>query len=129
MKKNMIIIFAIIIIAIVAILTGYIFMSQVNKENGSKGEKSENNIASDDAPDFVVSPDNRIIKDGKVQMLSLVDTEDEAKNMAKELGIEFKSFSYGVAVFLTKKDPDEVIKEAHKKKLPEISLDSVMELQ
>lgn len=43
------------------------------------------------------------------QLMALVETEEEAENIATQYGIEFVSFSDGVAVYRTEEDPAEVI--------------------
>lgn len=43
------------------------------------------------------------------QLIALVETEEEAQNIAKQYGIEFVTFSDGVAVYKTEEDPAAVI--------------------
>ncbi len=72
-----------------------------------------------------VTMNDAVMVDGMVQLMALVESEDEAIQMADELSINFETYSYGVATFTTDKNPETVINEAKKKKLPNLSIDRV----
>lgn len=56
------------------------------------------------------------------ELLTLVKTEEEAKAIAEQYGIELVSFSYGVATFHTEEDPRDVIARGEKNGWPTLSL-------
>lgn len=62
------------------------------------------------------------------ELLCLVDSEEEAKTIADQYGIELVNFSYGVATFHTEDDPQKVIDMGKEKGYPELSLNGIMEM-
>ncbi len=61
-------------------------------------------------------------ENGKMSMLALVDSEEEAKEIAELYGMEFERYSYGVATYWTEKNPQELIKMGKEKGYPSISV-------
>lgn len=59
------------------------------------------------------------------QLMSLTETEEEAKAIAQQYGIELVSFSDGVATYKTDEDPNEVIARGQKNGYPQIYLNYV----
>lgn len=62
---------------------------------------------------------------GQNQLMALVETEDEAQEIAKQYGIEFVSFSEGVATYKTEEDPSEVIARGEESGYPPIYINYV----
>ena len=89
------------------------FQSQL--ESSTNGEIA-GNIVQQVSEDYV---------SGK-ELMCLVDTEDEAKAIAKQYNIELVEFSYGVATFHTDENPNDVIAMGKKLGYPELSLNGVM---
>ncbi len=56
------------------------------------------------------------------ELVALAETEEEAKAIAEQYGIELVSFSYGVATFHTEEDPQDVIARGEKNGWPTLSL-------
>lgn|GEM_PF-3800198 len=59
------------------------------------------------------------------ELLCSVESEEEAKDIAAQYGIEFVEFSYGLAVFHTDEDPYEVIERGRKSGLKELSINGI----
>lgn len=57
------------------------------------------------------------------QLVCMTETEEEARQIAELYGIEFLSFRYGVAVFVTEEDPRDVIRRGKEQGWPELALD------
>lgn len=62
---------------------------------------------------------------GQNQLMALVETEDEAQEIAKQYGIELVSFSEGVATYKTEEDPNEVITRGEENGYPPIYINHV----
>ncbi len=56
------------------------------------------------------------------ELTALVETEEEAKAIAEQYGIELVEFSYGVATFHTEEDPKDVIARGEENGWPSLSL-------
>lgn len=56
------------------------------------------------------------------QLMALVENEEEAESIAEQYGIEFVSFSDGVAVYRTEEDPAEVIARGEANGFPTLYL-------
>lgn len=56
------------------------------------------------------------------QLMALVETEEEAQSIAEQYGIEFESFSDGVAVYKTEEDPAAVIARGEENGYPPLYL-------
>ena len=63
-----------------------------------------------------------------IRLICLCETEEEAKEIAEAYGIEFASFDYGVAVFVTEDSFYEVTQRGKGKDLPELEIDDTIEL-
>ncbi len=59
------------------------------------------------------------------QLMALVDTEEQAKEIAAQYGIEFVSFENGLALYHTEEDPFEVITRGQENGYPQISVNFV----
>ena len=62
------------------------------------------------------------------ELVALVDTEEEAKEIAKLYGIELKSFAAGVAVYTTDQNPHDIIQMGIDKGYPALSINRRLEL-
>lgn len=62
---------------------------------------------------------------GEEQLMSLTETEEEAKAIAQQYGITLVSFSDGVATYETEEDPNEVIARGQENGYPQIYLNYV----
>lgn len=56
------------------------------------------------------------------ELMALVETEEEAQSIAGQYGIEFVSYSDGVAVYKTEEDPAVVISRGEEKGYPPLYL-------
>lgn len=56
------------------------------------------------------------------ELMALVETEEEAQSIAEQYGIEFVSYSNGVAVYKTEEDPAVVIARGEEKGYPPLYL-------
>ena len=59
------------------------------------------------------------------QLMALVDTEEQAQEIAAQYGIEFVSFENGLALYHTEEDPFEVITRGQDNGYPQISVNFV----
>ena len=59
------------------------------------------------------------------QLMALADTEEQAKEIAAQYGIEFVSFENGLALYHTEEDPFEVITRGQENGYPQISVNFV----
>lgn len=58
---------------------------------------------------------------GLLELIGVADTEEIADKLAKDYGIELKSYEYGIAVFVTEKSYQEITEIGKAKGLPELS--------
>ena len=72
---------------------------------------------------------NADISNDKYQLMALVDSEEEAQELAELYGVDFMNYSYGVAMFSTEEEPDEVIKRGVENGWKPLGEDSGLELQ
>lgn len=70
-------------------------------------------------------PDYQVGEQGKTELIAMVQTEQEAKEVAEQYGITFVSFDTGVAVFETDEDPMEVISRGEKNGYVPLSLNYI----
>ncbi len=61
------------------------------------------------------------VTEGK-ELVASVETEEEAKAIAEQYGMELVEFSYGVATFHTEEDPKDVIARGEENGWPTLSL-------
>lgn len=59
------------------------------------------------------------------QLIALVETEEEARSIAEQYGIEFVSFSEGVAEYKTDENPNDVIARGESNGFPPLYLNMV----
>lgn len=117
------------VIAVLLILSiGFSISSPITVEAESKTSKTQKQKVTIPEQDSVVTipESDYAIIDGKYSLYAMVDSEKKAKSMAKKLGIEFDSYSYGVATFLTPNKPEKIVKKAKKLKLPTVSINREM---
>ena len=62
----------------------------------------------------------------ETRMTALVETQEEADQIAELYQMELLSYSYGIAVYLTDHDPQELIKTGKENGYPEISVDGTV---
>jgi len=79
------------------------------------------------APTATLAPAENQITEGK-ELVALAETEEEAKAIAEQYGIELVEFSYGVATFHTEEDPRDVIARGEENGWPTLSLNGQAEL-
>lgn len=71
-----------------------------------------------DLPQF--QPDES--QEEATELMALVDSEEEAEEVAALYDISLSSYAYGVAIYTTDRDVDEVIQEGIEKGYPELSI-------
>lgn len=69
------------------------------------------------------------VEEGEVILTALADTQEEAEKIADLYGIELKAYSYGVATYVTDKDPEAVIAEGIEKGYPTLAVDQKIYLE
>lgn len=62
------------------------------------------------------------------ELLCLTESEEEAKAIAEQYGIELVRFEYGVATFHTERDPAELIAEGREQGWAELSVNGYKQL-
>ena len=82
------------------------------------------------APLNLITVDDMAVKteDGRVELIALVDTEEEAQEIADLYEIELLSFSESVAVYATDQDPHELIALGQEKGYPLLSINQIQQL-
>ena len=60
--------------------------------------------------------------DGEIELVAMVESQSEADEISDLYGIELKSYSYGVAVYTTDKDPAEVIRMGEEEGYPTLEI-------
>jgi phosphatidate phosphatase APP1 len=61
-------------------------------------------------------------EDGQSELVAVVDSQLEADEISRLYGIKLKSYSYGVAVYTTDKDPAEVIRMGEEEGYPTLEI-------
>ncbi len=110
-------------------------MHVVDFENTEK--TSENTIINEkDKEKVILPPEVEVQQDlaenveqGEVILTALTDTQEEAEKIADLYGIELKAYSYGVATYVTDKDPEAVIAEGIEKGYPTLAVDQKIYLE
>lgn len=129
MKKNMIwIILGTVVVVVLAIVVIMLLMGVF--------KKPEPIPFTETGKDFVVIGENGsdigkadyVTYDGYVELIALADSEDDAKEIAELYGIELKRFENGVAVFVTKENPADVIKRGEENGWPTVSVNTIIHL-
>ena len=59
---------------------------------------------------------------GEIELVAMVESQSEADEISDLYGIELKSYSYGVAVYTTDKDPAEVIRMGEEEGYPTLEI-------
>lgn len=62
------------------------------------------------------------LEEGLSELVALVDSQVEATEIARLYDIELRSYSYGVAVYTTDKDPAEVIRMGEEEGYPTLEI-------
>ena len=65
---------------------------------------------------------------GPIELFCLAESEDEAREIAEQYGIEFVSFSYRVAVFRTEESARTVMERGEREGLPPLEINSEVQL-
>lgn len=100
-------------------------------------ENTENTIINEkDKEKVILPPEVEVqqdlaenVEEGEVILTALADTQEEAEKIADLYGIELKAYSYGVATYVTDKDPEAVIAEGIEKGYPTLVVDQKIYLE
>ncbi len=100
-------------------------------------ENTENTIINEkDKEKVILPPEVEVqqdlaenVEEGEVILTALADTQEEAEKIADLYGIELKAYSYGVATYVTDKDPEAVIAEGIEKGYPTLAVDQKIYLE
>lgn len=100
-------------------------------------ENTENTIINEkDKEKVILPPEVEVqqdlaenVEEGEVILTALADTQEEAEKIADLYGIELKAYSYGVATYVTDKDPEAVIAEGIEKGYPTLAVDQRIYLE
>ena len=95
--------------------------------NMSDGQLSVGGVPSSDGD--MEEPAKSLAGSGTVSMVALADTKEEAERIADLYGITLVSFDYGVAVYETTKDPQELIELGEKNQYPAIGINNTFTIQ
>lgn len=68
-------------------------------------------------------------QNGETELTALADSQEEADEIAQLYGIELKSYSYGVAVFTTEEDPQELMQLGQEKGYPRLEYNYTAHLE
>lgn len=120
MKKKMIQIGAAAIVAVIIFFVGWYVMNMHFGKGPAfpfvRAMELEYDISAEDVP--AAEP-----------LMTLAESEEEAKQIAEQYGITFVSFQSGVATYTTEEDPLQVIERGEKNGYPELYLNQKRELQ
>ncbi len=72
------------------------------------------------------SPQSATISPG-AELIALAESEEEAREIAEQYGVELVGFSSGVAVFHTEEDPNSVIEKGRQNGWPELALNHTVQ--
>ena len=95
--------------------------------NMSDGQLSVGGVPSSDGD--MEEPAKSLAGSGTVSMVALADTKEEAERIADLYGITLVSFDYGVAVYETTKNPQELIELGEKNQYPAIGINNTFTIQ
>lgn len=97
--------------------------------DSSVNPNTNNNSANGDSNSNSNSNSNNKTDDSGVELIALVDSEEEAQEVANLYGITLKSYSLGVAVYYaTSQEPQTIIQMGIDKGYPQLSLNHEMHL-
>lgn len=116
MKKKMTVIGIIVIVVIIAFLGGWYYLFCYMGIGPAFPFLPERKVS-------IENTEGGIIADN--QLMALVETEEEAKSIAEQYGIELMSFSEGVAEYRTEEDLDEVIARGQNNGYPALYINMV----
>lgn len=112
MKKKMIVIGAVAIIAVIVFFAGwYVMFTRFGKGPAFPFLKAQ----------AIDESNIRPIEMAENQLMALTDTEEQAQEIAEQYGITLVSYEMGVAVYHTEEDPLEVIARGQEKGYPALS--------
>lgn len=74
----------------------------------------------EDGPGEIQDLDRTV--NGEIELVAMVESQSEADEISDLYGIELKSYSYGVAVYTTDKDPAEVIRMGEEEGYPTLEI-------
>lgn len=125
MKKSMLLIIG--GIAVAAILTGILIFTLVRKNNVYEINPDElnNGFGSEQIVSELPLEGDYVHYDGKTELIAVPESMEEAEEIAKLYGIELKSYSGGVAVYLTEENPREVINRGKENGWPAIDFNHI----
>jgi hypothetical protein len=113
------------------------------EETDSQTDESESKEmdtqVSEDEPEETVSQESEDgvsgdagSEGGKVSssepLMAMVDSEEEAQELADACGITLISYQYGIATYDTAEDPEEVVKRSAEKGYPQLELNYEIEM-
>ncbi len=127
MKKNMILVIIGGIVALLLVVAlVLLFVKSFTKEPiEMPGMETESTAVGNEEQKTNV---NYVTYDGYTELIALVSTQEEADEIAKLYGIELKRFNEGVAVYVTKENPRDVILRGEENGWPPVALNNVIKL-
>lgn len=112
-RKTVVVILASVAIVVVAVSVAAILIN-----HGKASAKEEYLQDASELKEFGAATDTGIIR-----LTCLTDSQQEAEQIAQSYGIEFVSFEYGVAVFISDKPYHELIAYGEENNLKQLSID------
>ncbi len=115
MKKKMIVIGAVAIIAVIAFFAGwYVMFMQFGRGPAFPFVKLQEIDIDIGNMDQVLVADNSLMAEA--------ETEEEARKIAEQYGIEFVSYENGFALYHTEEDPFEVVARGEENGYPQLTV-------
>lgn len=133
MKKNMIwIILGTVVVVALVIFVILLVMGVFSKPIEMPSVESESQVTEDERGEAEGGSEgmnhNYVTYDGYTEMIALADTEEKANEIATLYEMELKRFENGVAVYVTKENPADVIKRGEENGWPTVSVNTIIEL-
>lgn len=111
---------AILTIAVTIAAAASVVVLLVNHSKASAEEILLENVVEHEVADTELASDTDL---DIMQLTCLADSQQEAEQIAQSYGIEFVSFEYGVAVFLSDKPYPELVAYGEENGLKQLSVD------
>lgn len=131
MKKNMVlIILGTVVVAALLIVTILLLAGVFKKKEPIALEDvgSDSVVVEESGSDSPGGNADYVTYDGYTELIALADSEEAAKEIAELYGIELKRHENGVAVFVTKENPADVIKRGEENGWPTVSVNTIIHL-
>lgn len=127
MKKMGIIIAAVAVVAVAGGVLGYHAFANRTLSKSTVIEESLTEripVDTEDGNVDIVSGDETVTTTEETELMAVVDSEEEAQEIADLYGIRLSSYAFGVAIYTTDQDVDALLKMGEEKGYPELSINT-----